>query len=562
MALRREASFVWYLPDRVVVHSSNSYFLRRMMMRIALIAGLIFGLALSSPANAADDGYMYVQAPRGQSIRVQASPDTSSEDEYMIDDGEVVRAGGELEKSFRKVEISTPRGSRTGYIQTQKGMTRRDAAIELGPQLEDVSGFVNTPEDEPIVVFEAPGKTTVTCKSFLLNLFGSDCSHKLEAGKEIKIIGNQLVEVADSANGEQRPHLQNYYHVVYKNEENGKSVTREGWVYSEVILTSVELASGNDNASEPICEKDAPGVAIDHKKQSEVHRLRSKIAPLSGSTDLIAEKLSSVLGKCLIDPPNVVPDFGGKQSGFDRVLENSKKTPASIAVSTGNGEVTRKQMLSIDARARTLYGEMARCLEYGSQYMLAAAAVIRNREKAIQAEPQASKIPFPYTPKDDQPLAAQVVSEPFQFSVWNSEIRSKPNPSLAQVLCPPSDPEQNFWKGHKPGSREQDIWRTALRIATEMEMDPSGFDQRTSKVTQLYYTSGVGHFHGMKRVSPDVNGARLSNRRCIELWEPKPAGAKKEERRVAGKAKQPVKVAKAKLNTAQPAKSPLKKKRH
>jgi hypothetical protein len=94
----------------------------------------------------------------------------------------------------------------------------------------------------------------------------------------------------------------------------------------------------------------------------------------------------------------------------------------------------------------------------------------------------------------------------------------KMNPSLTMALCPPSDPNQMYYKGTKPTKFETDIWDNAIRIATQTVVQPKKFKQRTSQVNGFFYTSGMGKFYGMKQVFPEIEDRKVEHNACLEVW--------------------------------------------
>jgi len=229
---------------------------------------------------------------------------------------------------------------------------------------------------------------------------------------------------------------------------------------------------------------------------------------------------------------------------------HQKPLTAEITIDGKKYSLDQKKLESIDAVARTLWGEARGCNRQGLPQYEAIGRVIVDRSLAVQAslEERAriqkvaddqtqkfngglfgtgeqavvkmqSAIPpirkkglsdfgrnFPTDPKDLDP-AAQVISKPLQFSVWNSSLKErktllalnpqknsnipdvqiviqKPQPegdnnALLSVVCPDK-------------KKFPDLWKKAVDVAALAVVDPQAFQKKyrfdSSEKEILFYT--------------------------------------------------------------------------
>ena len=244
-----------------------------------------------------------------------------------------------------------------------------------------------------------------------------------------------------------------------------------------------------------------------------------------------------------------------------------------------------QSLIEIDALARTIYAEMAECAPIGDEYLLAVARVIKNRANAVETkrgeiyfkDPNASskkllKAGREFINKEEihwpgKNITSKVTSSPVQFSAWNSyvidfdslraarraeikklskkmsvakatqkaEAEIKPNAKtrkfykfnesgLLQTLCPPSDKTKKFYSGGKPSAALNSIWKSTLRVAVEAALYPEEFNARTSQLANvLNYTSNREEFLEFEQVHPKIDGRKIDNDRCLNLWVAKSA---------------------------------------
>ncbi len=227
-----------------------------------------------------------------------------------------------------------------------------------------------------------------------------------------------------------------------------------------------------------------------------------------------------------------------------------------------------RSLIEIDSLARTIYAEMQGCVPIGAEYPMAVARVMKNRESMMANKPGKKK-EFIYQQEPQWPgksLSTQAASSPVQFTSWNldmidfdelreargdraadlirsgksrkeaniqarKEIAPDPNTKeyykfnksgLLHTLCPPSDPNKPDWSGQVPPDPNQlAIWKTVVKIATDAVLYPKEFDKKTSQLEGIaHYTSDRSSFYDMKQVCPSIEGKKLTNNRCLNLWVP------------------------------------------
>jgi len=256
--------------------------------------------------------------------------------------------------------------------------------------------------------------------------------------------------------------------------------------------------------------------------------------PTQGLSDKkIAEDIYARVGKCPLKPPKVLSTSVLAGNTYDKLtmpLLNLSKLPTR-----SNGQkITRDDIINIDTLARTLYGEMGGCFTKGLHYPMAVARIAINRIKLKDSYTE-----FINKKQNlNKPTLSQILASPNQFNNWQHTIKAKiktkpneptpdpdfiikPNPSLHQSLCPPVSMKHDFWNG-KPTQDNIDRWQEAVEIATMAVLDNEDFMKMTNSLDGLYYyTSNVGRFGKTGeyvQVKPSIDGRKLSNTDCIEIW--------------------------------------------
>ncbi len=287
----------------------------------------------------------------------------------------------------------------------------------------------------------------------------------------------------------------------------------------------------------------------------------------------VADSLSSLVGKCVLNPPNVAPQNFTGSIAYDQFalpVVNQTALPKGIKKEDGK-EFSRQDLTDIDALTRTMFAEMASCTPIGAQYPMAVARVIKNRELAMQKNPQFIS---EFVKKNSQhdpgkTLLCKAATSPILFSAWNQEVidfaalkkareekavelqkkykiklgraralakkEVKPNPDsnpkafykkndsgLLHSLCPPSDPRAICYTGAKPNGNFNTVWQNTLRIATEAILFPKQFLEKTAELEGIkHYTSNRDKFYDFKQVKLSIEGREISSKRCLNLWKKK-----------------------------------------
>jgi len=317
-------------------------------------------------------------------------------------------------------------------------------------------------------------------------------------------------------------------------DEKGRcQVNRVGWI-------SVQYLEGMKNKGKTAAQASSPrkngklcplpdhsiNRAMDSHEQEMVEELKSHIGSINSETAY----LNQIVGKCSA-PEGHVNDKERWLQPSDN-LYRTKALPALQATIEKHGlpemskevrdpdnpnrittvPMTESDLIHIDALARTLYGEMDSCEE---QDYFAVAKVAINRLNDKQGR----------FGKD----LTTIVTTPNEFSNWKYD-----DPNIVKSLCPPSGSNKNFSHnsfadkkndGKPPKStpdREIQFWNQALRIATTAILHRPSFEDYTSEVKQVYYTSNLDSFFCRMPANPPptINGLEIFTK-CVQLWEEK-----------------------------------------
>lgn len=303
----------------------------------------------------------------------------------------------------------------------------------------------------------------------------------------------------------------------YKRTVDGKVYSQEGegWVDAAYVSKRKNKTFfGPATAKKDNCP---PGSKKNNNPAAEIAKnLEPLTESLSHSTVLGAvEQVRGKVGACVIDPQKPPARYAEGNPFDNYVLGNLQKQSVPKVLKEDNTPMTQKDLVTIDALARTLYAEMARCYKHGLHYPMSVAKIVMNRAET----PSRHKEFIKGTHASEKSPMAKAATSPSQFSLWLKTIDGKPNNSLPQALCPPADKTKNFWRGSKPPSFETDIWENTLRIATESVLYPKQFAARTKGVTQFFYTSGMNGFFKMKQVYPSIEDRKVSKDACMQIWD-------------------------------------------
>lgn len=367
-------------------------------------------------------------------------------------------------------------------------------------------------EDGQIVsVFNKPGMNWKNC--------ATDTSCRPvgwpDRGAEVEVISDKpkRMMVEDPYTGKKQPEDYLKIKYTYQREANGKSFTQsgEGWIDAAYVSYSKRKSVfGTDSAPmTEVCPPRPKSVA----PQQTVTDLAT--AFVNNSVTNTADLLREHVGACVIDPRNPPNSFHGENPFDTYVLPHLSKRGLPKITREDGKPMTRQDLIDIDALARTMYAEMARCYKHGLQYPMAVAKIAVNRANSSNRHREFIKGPHNQT---KGPLA-KVVTTPSQFNLWMKTLDGKKNGTLSHALCPPSEKTRPFWTGSTPGKDEQAIWDNTLRIATEAVLFPKKFQSRTAQLQQFHYTSGMNGFYGMRQVYPWIAERKVSRNACVQVWD-------------------------------------------
>lgn len=279
----------------------------------------------------------------------------------------------------------------------------------------------------------------------------------------------------------------------------------------------------------------------------------SEIKPLLKKEELEmqVEKLMEKVGQCVqFDKDKAVSS--GKLNYDLFILPKLKKEKLpQIEKMVGHSTfpMDHDDLISIDAIARTLFGEVARCFKKGLQHPLAVSKIIDNRYVSTFSKNESKKekkrakaardLFMPEEKKQDKdlPRLAKIVTSPSQFNVWMSTHMNKEgeiitNPALTHALCPVSEKWRQSDK-YKKGNlipHEVSVWKNAVRIATEIVLHKHAFNDRFPEQKNgakpartmgndiFNYTSYTEKFYDYKPVQAQVEGHNLDKEGCVKLW--------------------------------------------
>lgn len=248
-------------------------------------------------------------------------------------------------------------------------------------------------------------------------------------------------------------------------------------------------------------------------------RMPAATSAKKANTLKAATQIYDLVGECPLKDPTVMPAQLSKENVFDAYVYNKlKKQKIPKLLNEQMKPMTFDDLMNIDSLARTIYGEMGKCFRKGLQYPIAAALIAVNRaeNKSRFKEWTSSQVKRKIA---SLPPLTRIVTTPEKFNVWKVYDGEKINGPLHHSLCPARAVNKPFWKTDKASQAEVDIWKNAVRIATEAVMFPSKFKQRSPAMRNInFYTSGMGQYQNYVQVFPFVNDRPLENFDCIEIW--------------------------------------------
>jgi hypothetical protein len=287
-----------------------------------------------------------------------------------------------------------------------------------------------------------------------------------------------------------------------------------GWVES-ASLRKDKVATFYGSDPEPVpCP---PTKAFEAKKAIPIAEAKDLVRK-TGNDEVLkaAAVLSPYIGTCALDNPKKLPrSFEGPIPYNNYVLPKMKSQPVPKVMKENKTYVSRQDMIDVDAMARTVYAEMARCYKHGLHYPSAVARVTLNR-----ANPPGGRVKeFIGTDKIPKEGAiTQALMWPSKYSAWNPVVDGERNPVLPQALCPPAPQNPIMWSGNPSSKNEKEIWENTLRIATEAVLFPNKFKARSPNLTQLFYTSGLSR-DKWKQVHPKIEGRTIDKDYCLMIWQ-------------------------------------------
>lgn len=349
----------------------------------------------------------------------------------------------------------------------------------------------------------------------------------------------------------------------YTSDKAGKP-GRPGWIVADRLHTEklkpIYRTHLDSSITKPDCERGCKDPAKEFKRL-----LQETEVKYSKNLDAIVASLEGKIGHCALpmkDGKPALPTFNKRVMYDEHVLPKLQQQDwSSVKIKNEQQkQATAEDMITIDAVARTLYAEMGICHRYGIEYYMAVAATLKNRalyyqtmedvgRKDLQGRLFVKECHYP----EKSPLA-KVATEPTQYATWkhkaegankdfafqveelrqnskNKEHFKKQKRILAnkktnaeEALCPPSNLNSTFFEGRKPSKEENQRWKDAVKIASEMVLFPNSFDQKTKDVSHYSYTSNGGYIKGVPIANPQpaVAGRKLGAKNCITFRDLKP----------------------------------------
>lgn len=419
-------------------------------------------------------------------------------------------------------------------------VTQSQNGSEFRPYAAYIDGV---DEGQNVTIFTKPGLNWATCKKSVDKKTKKEkCIEAVgwpSRDAKIKVISPPVEATVFDPYSEENV-VEKYVKVEFDYERVGADGVLhhqkgEGYIELSYLSRSV-LNPFYGNQSQRISRQQAEGKIVDcteenrqkpNNKEKKDQLNASAILDSVKGTSIVqkADQLSGLIGFCPLKPPTKKPDPKDLSKKNENVYDHyilSKlkqvKPPKGLLTEDGR-QMTQAQLVEIDAMARTLYGEMAKCFKHGLHYPMAVAKMIKNRSENLQRRAEFIRPPH----QNDKPLVSKVATTPTHFSMWLNEINGKRNNSLHHGLCPPQKAGEGFWGSKAASKQENDIWTNALRIATEAVLHPKAFDQKTKEVQGFHYTSGMADkknswMKKMTQVNPTILGRKIEKDACLEAW--------------------------------------------
>ncbi|MNK86200.1 hypothetical protein D3C87_1061030 [compost metagenome] len=389
-------------------------------------------------------------------------------------------------------------------------------SISLASQAAPYYGkvFVDKEDGRYLTVFNDPGMDYDSCSK------NKSCETLgwLDKDSEVEIVSPPVVvpkldfrtkKVVDT----EFVQVEFSYDRINKDGNPARKTKVIGWVES-AGLTKDKVATFYGSDPEPIpCP---PVAAVEPKKAAPVIEAKAiKRATENHAVVATANAISPYIGECVINPNRLPGSFKGPIPYDHYILPKMNAQPVPNLTKEDGRPVTRQDMVDIDAMARSVYSEMARCYKHGLHYPSAVARITLNRA----APPNGRESEFVCGAKlPNKGAITRALTCPSKYSAWNPVVNGERNPVLPQALCPPAPHNPVMWTGKAPSETEKDIWENTVRIATESVLYPKKFKSRSPNLTQLFYTSDLGR-PKWKQVNPKVEGRTINKDYCLMIWQ-------------------------------------------
>lgn len=405
--------------------------------------------------------------------------------------------------------------------------------------------FNKIEEGQYIQVFTKPGLNWRYCDKEINPQTGKEICKDgigwLDRNSKARIVGSPVKrEVRDPISGEwieeEYIEIEFFYPRI---GANGELITKMEKGYIETYnLSKEQLGTFYKKVDDPILPPPKPAKPTNPEKDcsstsQSLKDLQALCKPIAEATENLgveksAKILNEVVGFCAVTPPTKLPSTIPKGNVYDNLVYSKLKNKPVPRIKKENKEfMTQDDLVNIDALARTLYGEMAKCYRYGLEYPMTVAKIITNRTN----DPDGHSIFIQGQHYPSKPTTAKVATTANQFSMW---LRNADGP-LHQGLCPPRELGKPFYRNKSASKFENDIWINTMRIATEAVLYPVQFAKRTVDVKGKHYTSnlakdrftdrlpkGAKFIEKMNQVFPKIEGRTVNYNRCLEAWVEKP----------------------------------------
>lgn len=241
------------------------------------------------------------------------------------------------------------------------------------------------------------------------------------------------------------------------------------------------------------------------------------------SIEKIVQQINGIVGKC-IDPKGIRDAHN--QIVYDQlVIPELLKTDLTQLQKPDGTNISREELIEIDALSRTNYAEMATTCPI--EYVGASAKVAINRLATYMAAKDKGNTGKMHEMigKDhhpESPLLARILTEPSKYNNWDyNKISGDKLSNIRQSLCPPISPESKYFGGPKAPKPFVGPWLNSLRVAIEAILFGTHFGsgKRAGHVKSSFYSSAVD----MAKMKEDntvvsVFGRTLKDKNCIRLW--------------------------------------------